>query len=386
MRPPLTARQREVLDYIGRFTTEAGYPPTVREIGAHFDFVPGSVSDHLKALQRKGYLRRDPAKSRTLQILAPPSAVRPSLVRTAARKLVASVRNRPKGYAPKPKTIRAVNEAPASRATKRVEYSNLRSDDSRAAAASNTDSDSVVQEQLRLYLQNQRTENATSQARKGIKSSAGSPQSSSYEPLASTWDADDAELLERMLDFYPREEPGRILDATINGGRFWRGSKRPIIGMDVEAKHRPNLVGDNSCMPFQNQAFEVVVYDPPHIPNQGRDKSKDFNIRFGLVLRSAKENGYSFAHTYPPFLREAYRVLKPEGILFCKISDYIHDHRYQWAHVDLIQAAREAGFFPCDCIIKIRKGPIIDPRWKTAHHTRRQHCYWLVFRKSDKCE
>ena len=189
-----------------------------------------------------------------------------------------------------------------------------------------------------------------------------------------------------MLEFYPRDKPRRILDATINGGRFWRGSNRPIIGMDVEAKHRPNLVGDNSCMPFQKHAFDVVVYDPPHIPNQGKDKSKDFNIRFGLVLRSAKENGYSFAHTYPPFLREAYRVLKPEGILFCKISDYIHDHRYQWAHVDLIQAAREAGFFPCDCIIKIRKGPIIDPKWKTAHHSRRQHCYWLVFRKSDKCE
>jgi hypothetical protein len=36
--------------------------------------------------------------------------------------------------------------------------------------------------------------------------------------------------------------------------------------------------------------------------------------------------------------------------------------------------------------VKIRKGPIIDPRWKIAHHSRRQHCYWLVFRKSDKCE
>ena len=386
MHTPLTARQREVLNYIERFIAEAGYPPTVREIGKHFDFVPGSVSDHLNALQRKGYLGRHPAKSRTLHILASPPTMRPSTVRMVARKRVASVRNRPIAYAPKPKATRTVKEAPASRATKRVRCSNLRSDDMRATTASSKDSNSVVHEQLRLYHQNQRIENTAAQARKGSKNSAGSPQSSSYEPLASTWEREDAELLERMLDFYPREKPGRILDATINGGRFRRGSNRPIIGMDVEAKHRPNLVGNNSCMPFQNHAFDVVVYDPPHIPNQGRDKSKDFNIRFGLVLRSAKENGYSFAHTYPPFLREAYRVLKPEGILFCKISDYIHDHRYQWAHVDLIQAAREAGFFPCDCIIKVRKGPIIDPKWKTAHHTRRQHCYWLVFRKSDKCE
>jgi hypothetical protein len=85
-------------------------------------------------------------------------------------------------------------------------------------------------------------------------------------------------------------------------------------------------------------------------------------------------------------LREAYYVLRPEGILLCKISDYIHDHQYQWAHVDFIQAASAVGFRPCDCIIKIRKGPIIDPKWKVAHHSRRQHCYWLIFRKSEKCE
>jgi repressor LexA len=41
----------------------------VREIGAHFGFVPRSIFDHLKALERKGYLRRTASKSRSLQIL-----------------------------------------------------------------------------------------------------------------------------------------------------------------------------------------------------------------------------------------------------------------------------------------------------------------------------
>ncbi len=77
-------------------------------------------------------------------------------------------------------------------------------------------------------------------------------------------------------------------------------------------------------------------------------------------------DGYNFTHLYPPFLREAFRVLKCEGVLFCKIADYIHDHRYQWAHIEVVGAAVEAGFCPCDCIVKIRKGPIVDPRWKTA--------------------
>jgi repressor LexA len=74
----LTARQREVLEFIRRFMSQAGYPPTVREIGAHFGFVPRSVFDHLKALERKGYLRRVASKSRSLQILDAPEAWHPA--------------------------------------------------------------------------------------------------------------------------------------------------------------------------------------------------------------------------------------------------------------------------------------------------------------------
>ena len=212
------------------------------------------------------------------------------------------------------------------------------------------------------------------------------PSTSEYTPLPSVWDGEDGELLERMLDFYPKSPPRRILDATVNRGRFWRGSNRPVIGLDINPMYRPQVVGDGSSLPFREAVFDVVIYDPPHIPNQGRDNQKDFNTRFGLVLKSSRENGYNFSHTYPPFMLEAHRVLAPDGVLFCKITDYVHNHRLQWAHVALVHAAEEAGFVACDCIIKIRKGPIVDPRWKVAHHARRRHCYWLVFRKSRKCE
>jgi hypothetical protein len=208
-----------------------------------------------------------------------------------------------------------------------------------------------------------------------------------YAPLDSVWyGEEDAELLERLLCFYPHTEPRLILDATVNGARFWRGNKRAVVGLDIAWHHMPSVCGDNTAMPFRDSAFDVVVYDPPHIPNQGRDKQKDFNTRFGLGARSAKEHGYTFAHTYPTFMREAWRVLINDGILFCKIVDYVHNHCYQWAHIDLIRAGQDVGFTACDCIIKVRKGPIIDPKWKNAHHSRRQHCYWIVFRKSNRCE
>ncbi len=74
MRAPLTARQREVLEFIRGFMTRMGSPPTVREIGSHFGFVPRSIFDHLKALERKGYLRRTASKSRSLQLVDSPLA------------------------------------------------------------------------------------------------------------------------------------------------------------------------------------------------------------------------------------------------------------------------------------------------------------------------
>ena len=63
----LTDRQLEVLRYIARQIEDAGYPPTIREIGEALDIrSTNGVNDHLKALERKGFLTRDPVKSRAL--------------------------------------------------------------------------------------------------------------------------------------------------------------------------------------------------------------------------------------------------------------------------------------------------------------------------------
>ena len=63
----LTDRQLEVLRFIAREIDERGYPPTIREIGEALDIrSTNGVNDHLKALERKGYLTRDPVKSRAL--------------------------------------------------------------------------------------------------------------------------------------------------------------------------------------------------------------------------------------------------------------------------------------------------------------------------------
>jgi repressor LexA len=67
-RSALTDRQREVLDFISASIAERGYPPTLREIGERLGIrSTNGVNDHLKALEKKGYLAREDLKSRALR-------------------------------------------------------------------------------------------------------------------------------------------------------------------------------------------------------------------------------------------------------------------------------------------------------------------------------
>src|SRR5438477_3216085 len=66
----LTHRQQMVLEYIRRSITDRGFPPTLREIGAFMGIrSTNGVNDHLRALERKGYLRREDMKSRALRVV-----------------------------------------------------------------------------------------------------------------------------------------------------------------------------------------------------------------------------------------------------------------------------------------------------------------------------
>ncbi|MBB5856682.1 transcriptional repressor LexA [Amycolatopsis umgeniensis] len=67
----LTVRQQQVLDVIKMWVSRFGYPPSVREIGEAVGLTStSSVSHQLQALQRKGYLRRDPNRPRAVGVLA----------------------------------------------------------------------------------------------------------------------------------------------------------------------------------------------------------------------------------------------------------------------------------------------------------------------------
>ncbi|MFH0917139.1 MAG: hypothetical protein V1912_11935 [bacterium] len=209
-----------------------------------------------------------------------------------------------------------------------------------------------------------------------------------YEPLSSVWEGTDGELIEAMLSFYPTIEPAPILDATYNTGRIWRGTTCRVVSMDIDPKCHPDIVADNREMPgVESYSYGVVVYDPPHVGPQGRDKSrKKFDVDFGATVECGKAQGWTLSYLYPPFLKQAKRVLKPEGLLLAKITDMVNNHRSKWAHCDFMRMAVEAGFTVCDVIVKIRRGPMMSNRWKLAHHARKRHCFWIICRNGTDCE
>lgn len=66
----ITAKQQEILEYIKETILKKGYPPAVREIceAVHLKST-SSVHSHLETLEENGYIRRDPTKPRTIEIL-----------------------------------------------------------------------------------------------------------------------------------------------------------------------------------------------------------------------------------------------------------------------------------------------------------------------------
>lgn len=68
---PLSPRQNDVLDFLREFLESHGYPPTLREIARYLD-ISGTVAvvRHLEALEKKGWIRRQPGAFRSISLVA----------------------------------------------------------------------------------------------------------------------------------------------------------------------------------------------------------------------------------------------------------------------------------------------------------------------------
>jgi repressor LexA len=77
----LTQQQKRVLDFIRSYQQNEGVMPSVRDVASHFGFrSPTAAVDHLKALQRKGFLEAKPRQARSMRLLSPLDSLRKQVV------------------------------------------------------------------------------------------------------------------------------------------------------------------------------------------------------------------------------------------------------------------------------------------------------------------
>lgn len=214
------------------------------------------------------------------------------------------------------------------------------------------------------------------------------PPAPTLKRLESVWIGKDNALLDAMFDFYA-PKASRVIDVCCNARRMWKGAKwgANVCYYDRDPVMKPDHVVEWHAMPDADGTVDVLVYDPPHMPDAAASEKslarygRDYGLGKGIKADNVGE-------IHPAFLHEAARVLKPDGLVFAKIKDYVHNHKYQW-NLELFNAAvREAGLMPCDLIIKRDPcgGNLKSGRWQKAHHAKNTHCFWVVVRNSKRCE
>jgi hypothetical protein len=196
--------------------------------------------------------------------------------------------------------------------------------------------------------------------------------------LTSVWEGQDPELLQELLKLHVRKKKSPIIfDATFGKGNFWKHHHAPP-GLDSNPQRKAPILGSYLELPLRSTCIDVLIYDPPHIPDGGRPRPKimadSYSIQWGEQ---------SIGRTYDVFLREARRVLTPNGILIAKLSDQIQFAKHRWQINEFINACMAIGLSPCDLVIKARKRVGPQP-WAAdrQRHSWQRHSYFIIVRQN----
>lgn len=192
-------------------------------------------------------------------------------------------------------------------------------------------------------------------------------------PLYTVESMTSAEAVERLLGLlFP--DANTVLDTTYGSGSFWRGSTADVTvtGLDISPGRARHVCGDFTRLPFRDNAFDVVIFDPPYHTDVGKAKASATHKRFGSFatlsdLRGAVQLGTA----------EAWRVSRLGVIV--KVQDYIHASRAVWMSLWVHGAIPVEPFD----VLHVRRqaGKILSPRWNDQLSVYRNHATYWVYRK-----
>ena len=150
---------------------------------------------------------------------------------------------------------------------------------------------------------------------------------------------------------------------------------------------------DCRTLPYGDESIDCVVLDPPYMEGLYR-KAKDHLAGSGThsSFRHAYSNGKATEEGGPKWHaavvdmyakagREAYRVLKKDGVLIVKCQDEVSANKQRLTHVEIITAYESMGFYTKDLFVLVRVNRAGVSRLKKQEHARKNHSYFLVFQR-----
>jgi hypothetical protein len=212
--------------------------------------------------------------------------------------------------------------------------------------------------------------------------------------VMSAYIAGNAEVFPQVLALHV-PEGSTVADVTWGKGVFWKNVSEGVYNL-LPSDLKTNGV-DCRSLPYTDASIDCVVLDPPYMEGLFR-KSKGHLAGTGTynAFREHYSNGDSCDENAPKWHaavldlyfkagREAYRVLKENGVLIVKCQDEVSANRQNLTHVEIInEYEREIGFYTKDLFVVMRKNKPGISRLKKQIHSRKNHSYFLVFVKLPK--
>jgi hypothetical protein len=193
------------------------------------------------------------------------------------------------------------------------------------------------------------------------------------------------QLFPQILSLYVR--PGStVADITCGKGVFWKrvpAGRYRLLATD--------LAGGVDCraLPYADDSLDCVVFDPPYMHTPGGTAHVNHQNYEGYYRnnRSGQASGPKYHEAvlelYCQTGTEVRRVLRPEGTFIVKCADEVCANQQRLTHVEIIEAYRTKGFVVEDLFVVMRHNRPGVSRTVRQVHARKNHSYFLVFRKSD---